>query len=845
MKKLVLGAVLALLTSISMASIISVNLCDFNGTNASRNAMNSTDLAGAGVGTTSSVRVANWNNIKASTASNVTGSALVYDNGTTVGGAFKVAYTSPRAAAIATNYLSAMGNDARMYSGYDQVWNTQTVTTVLTDIPFAAYDLYIYCDAAWANGGGSIAVTGQQTYYVKTKNVILMTTNTGAGYVQITNTTQASAISGPQGSGNYVKYSGLSGTSQTIALSALDMGNATTHRLQFNGFQIVQAAETPAVAGFTASPVTGAVPLAVTFTDTSTGSITNRYWDFGDGATSNTTAKSVAHTYASSGTYTVSLTVSGALGDSTNTQNNVITVSGPVAPTAGFSATPTSGMYPLLVNFTDTSFGSITNRFWNFGDGATSNTTATSVSHTYTSAGTNTVELIVSGPAGSATNTQSNLIMVSGPVPPTAGFSASPTSGVESLMVNFTDTSIGTITNRFWDFGDGTTTNITATTVSHTYTVGTRTVHLTASGPAGSDTKTQVDLIRVEPLPANVIRVAASKDDQQLTSIGGLANNPTASAGSGSPITTTNTYVIPFQLPTIPVGQTITNVQFSAFLISTYSFGATNIQVYVDVFGGRVDASSAVLTNDWSVSTAIGDNIAQISKDYTAINMVKSVALTASFFQDIYANDANAAGKYVFLTLRPDAASPNASAVTTWATANHTTLPTPTLDFSTSAGGIVAGFSALPTSGTAPLEVTFTDTSTGSITDRYWDFGDGATSNTTATSVAHTYAAGTYTVSLIVSGADGASTNTQSNVITVSAPVAVPPPAPVVSIGISGNQNIISWTTVQGSGYVYSVYYSTNLLNGFLPLQADLADTVNSLTNAIIAPAAFYQIKAR
>jgi PKD repeat protein len=254
----------------------------------------------------------------------------VYDNGATVGGTFKITFTTPRNSAMNTNALSNLGNDALMYSGYNQVWNTQTVTTVLTDIPFAAYDLYIYCDAAWANGGGSIAVTGQQTYYVKTKNVILMTTNTGAGYVQITNTTQASAISGPQGSGNYVKYSGLSGGSQTIALSALDMGNATTHRLQFSGFQIVQVVETPAVAGFTASPVTGAVPLAVTFTDTSTGSITNRYWDFGDGATSNTTATSVAHTYAA-GTYTVSLIVSGADGASTNTQSNVITVSAPVA----------------------------------------------------------------------------------------------------------------------------------------------------------------------------------------------------------------------------------------------------------------------------------------------------------------------------------------------------------------------------------------------------------------------------------------------------------------------------------------------------------------------------------
>jgi hypothetical protein len=100
---------------------------------------------------------------------------------------------------------------------------------------------------------------------------------------------------------------------------------------------------------------------------------------------------------------------------------------------------------------------------------------------------------------------------------------------------------------------------------------------------------------------------------------------------------------------------------------------------------------------------------------------------------------------------------------------------------------------------------------------------------------------------LIVSGTGGASTSTQSNLITASAPVVVPPPAPVMSISISGNKNIISWTTVQGSGYVYSVYYSTNLVKGFLPLplQTNLPDTVQRLTNIINAPAVFYKIDAQ
>jgi hypothetical protein len=50
----------------------------------------------------------------------------------------------------------------------------------------------------------------------------------------------------------------------------------------------------------------------------------------------------------------------------------------------------------------------------------------------------------------------------------------------------------------------------------------------------------------------------------------------------------------------------------------------------------------------------------------------------------------------------------------------------------------VASFDATPTTGTAPLPVTFTDTSTGQITSWQWDFGDGESANTEDS--AHTYA---------------------------------------------------------------------------------------------------------
>jgi PKD repeat protein len=79
----------------------------------------------------------------------------------------------------------------------------------------------------------------------------------------------------------------------------------------------------------------------------------------------------------------------------------------------------------------------------------------------------------------------------------------------------------------------------------------------------------------------------------------------------------------------------------------------------------------------------------------------------------------------------------------------------------------VASFSGSPTSGTEPLTVTFSDTSTGTITNRFWDFGDASTTNTTTNSVVHTYAAGTYTVTLVTTGPAGSSTNTQTAYINV------------------------------------------------------------------------------
>ncbi len=81
----------------------------------------------------------------------------------------------------------------------------------------------------------------------------------------------------------------------------------------------------------------------------------------------------------------------------------------------------------------------------------------------------------------------------------------------------------------------------------------------------------------------------------------------------------------------------------------------------------------------------------------------------------------------------------------------------------------MASFTASPTSGPAPLSVSFTDQSSGPPTSWSWTFGDGGAS--TVQSPTYVYAStGTYTATLVVSSAGGASTNTATATISVYDP---------------------------------------------------------------------------
>lgn len=172
-----------------------------------------------------------------------------------------------------------------------------------------------------------------------------------------------------------------------------------------NGLLVQSLLATPLapVAMWSATPVGGAAPLTVQFTDASTGTPTSWLWNFGDGNTS--TVQNPSHMYLNPGNYTVTLQV----GNSTLTRSGDINVSAPLVPTAYFTAAPLSGKHPLTVSFINNSKNA-TNYQWTFGDGKTS--TLKNPNHIYNSPGVYTISLTAISLAGSAKFVRTRYIFV-------------------------------------------------------------------------------------------------------------------------------------------------------------------------------------------------------------------------------------------------------------------------------------------------------------------------------------------------------------------------------------------------------------------------------------------------
>ncbi|QPC81198.1 PKD domain-containing protein [Phototrophicus methaneseepsis] len=519
---------------------------------------------------------------------------------------------------------------------------------------------------------------------------------------------------------------------------------------------VSEAAEPP-VAAFTADPTSGTVPLTVTFTNTSTGTVDSLSWDFdGDGIVDNTTDGTATFTYDTAGDYNVILTVNGA--DTSDTISQVISVAAPAQPpVAAFTADPASGTAPLTVTFTNTSTGTVDSLSWDFdGDGTPDNTTDSTVTFAYEVAGDYNATLTVTG-AGTS-DTISQVISVAAPAqPPVAAFTADPASGTAPLTVAFTNTSTGTIDSLSWDFdGDGTPDNTTDSTVTFAYEVaGDYNATLTVTGAGTSDTISQVISVAAPAQPP----VAAFTADP-------------ASGTAPLTVTFTNTSTGTIDSLTWDFdGDGIADNTTNDTATFTYdTAGDYNVTLTVNG-AGTADVISQIV----SVAAPAQPPVAAFTADITSGTAPLTVTFTntstgtvESFAWDFNGdgtpdNTTDGTATYTYNA----AATFNATLTVTGAGTTDSTSQAITV--SAAAEPPVAAFTADPASGTAPLTVTFTNTSTGTVESFAWDFnGDGTPDNTTDSTATFAYeVASDYNVTLTVNGAG--TTETTSQTISVAA----------------------------------------------------------------------------
>ena len=177
-------------------------------------------------------------------------------------------------------------------------------------------------------------------------------------------------------------------------------------------------------------------------------------------------------------------------------------------PVASFTAAPVSGQAPFTVQFNDTSIDTPTSWLWNFGDNSTS--TDQNATHTYTTAGTYTVNLTATNDGGSDTATYTGYITITTPlaIAPVASFTSDVTTGTAPLAVQFNDTSANIPTAWAWDFNNDGTVDATTQNATYTYTAaGTYTVNLTVTNAAGSNSLVRDKYISVQEAPADRARI--------------------------------------------------------------------------------------------------------------------------------------------------------------------------------------------------------------------------------------------------------------------------------------------------------------------------------------------------
>ncbi|MBN1886664.1 MAG: PKD domain-containing protein [Thermoflexales bacterium] len=409
----------------------------------------------------------------------------------------------------------------------------------------------------------------------------------------------------------------------------------------------------------------------------------------------------------------------------------------PGPPVAVPVCTPVSGGVPLQVTCTDNSTGGPTSWSWDFGDG-TSSTDQNPPVHTYSNAGSYTVQLTVLGPGGS--DTASVTIVVSpGPV---AAFTCSPSSGNRPLDVICTDNSTGSVTDWTWDFGDGGS-STDRNPPAHTYSnAGSFVVQLTVTGPGGSSTANQTITVYE---PAGVSALNCSPSSGQAP----LAVNCTAATSGDIAV-----YIWEWGDGSSDYGYPPpTHIYYAAgdftvrLTVQGHGGGSASAQTTIAVTAPPVDALFDCTPTSGAVPLSVSCTDASIGEP-SSWSWDFGDGGTSS--QQNPSHTYNAPGTYnVSLT----ASGPNGS---------DTELKT---GYIVVASG-VAEFSCTPVAGVNPLTISCTDASTGSPTAWSWNFGDGWASSLQNPTHLYLYG-GIYTVTLTASGSGWSDTNTKTSYISV------------------------------------------------------------------------------
>ena len=481
-------------------------------------------------------------------------------------------------------------------------------------------------------------------------------------------------------------------------------------------------------ANFSATPVSGCAPLLVNFTDLSTGNPTSWKWDLGNGTISFLRNPTV--TYFAPGQYNVKLLVTNANGSNEVIKSQFITVY--AVPVVNFGGAPLSGCFPLPVQFTDQSTpgsGTINKWEWDFGDGNLSSTQ--SPSHTYLGAGNFNVSVRVTNTFGCITTvTKPQYVQIANGAKAGFTFSAPNSCSVPS-QVSFTNTSSGGGAMTYtWDFGDGTTS--TATNPVHTYTTaGTYSIKLIAvNGTGCSDTVIKL----------NAITVGSVKAD--FTTLGNICQNTPFNISNTSSSTPSNVTW------TFGDGTSTTDINPT----KTYSNTGNFIIKMVAGFGACADSVSKSIT-------VLSKPVISFSADKTAsckppltVNFTSTVASASGYYWDF--GDGTTSTQQNPTHTYNSYGNFDVKLVATNASGCIDSLIKPayikiqTLDVS---------IPGLPAKDCAPFTFSF-NTNVNSlepVVSYLWDFGDGSTS--TLASPTHTFAAGVYTIRVIVKTAGGCS----------------------------------------------------------------------------------------